>query len=102
MAPSEESQHREEDRRMACFTLRRHEGLKLLKVYLVYSLFEQDERFTVRLVKTHQDRLANYFNKTITSPADVKHITLYSSAVILEMDQSTRFHTKHFKASCSC
>lgn len=94
MAPSEESQHREEDRRMACFTLRRHEGLKLLKVYLVYSLFEQDERFTVRL--------ANYFNKTITSPADVKHITLYSSAVILEMDQSTRFHTKHFKASCSC
>lgn len=93
MAPSEESRHREEDRRMACFTLRRHEGLKLLKVYLVYSLFEQDERFTVRL--------ANYFNKRITSPAD-KHITLYSSAVILEMDQSTRFHTKHFKASCSC
>lgn len=88
MAPSEESRHREEDRRMACFTLRRHEGLKLLKVYLVYSLFEQDEHFTVRLVKTHQDRLANYSNKTITSPAD-KHITLYSSAVILEMDQST-------------
>lgn len=58
--------------------------------------------FTVRLVKTHQDRLANYFNKTITSPADVKRITLYSSAIILRMDQSTRFHTKYFKASCYC
>ena len=76
MAPSEESRHREEDRRTACVGLRRREGLKLLEVSLVYSHCEKDERFTVRLVKTHQDRIANYFNK---SPADVEHITPYSS-----------------------
>ena len=72
MAPSEESRHR----RTACVGLGRREGLKLLKVSLVYSHCEKDERFTVRLVKTHQDRIANYFNK---SPADVEHITPYSS-----------------------